>query len=180
VSLKLILLDRDGVINQKIAGGYVNSLETFTLMPGIFEFLKLIEGYKIRTAIVTNQQGLGKHVTSYTNFYHIQGFFADECVKQNITPPALFYCPHIADTCQCRKPDTGLLRAATSTFDVSEKECLLVGDSESDIESANRMGIPSIHFGSSITCHPLCTAQHHVNDFETLGKIVREFRIHKL
>jgi D-glycero-D-manno-heptose 1,7-bisphosphate phosphatase len=173
VSLKLILLDRDGVINEKIDEGYVNSLENFILKPGIFEFLKLIEGYGIRTAIVTNQQGLGKLTTSYTEFFRIHGFFADECARQSITPPTLFYCPHIAGTCLCRKPETGMLLAALEYSQVFPQEVLLIGDSETDVSAAKSIGIQSIHLSSnSLHTKCNCGAEFHLSTIDSCAKLL--------
>lgn len=176
MNLKLVLLDRDGVINRKVKDGYVNSLEDFVINNEVFDYLKFLDAQRIRTAIVTNQQGLGKGVTSFPNFHLIQGAFAQECIQRNITPPQLFFCPHLEGTCECRKPKTGLLRAALSTFNVLPGECLLIGDSETDIECAQNLDIPSIHFGSNKVCKSTCNALLHSDDFGKLTDYLQKLK----
>jgi D-glycero-D-manno-heptose 1,7-bisphosphate phosphatase len=177
VNLKLVLFDRDGVINSRVNDGYINSLEDFVINLEVFDFLKFLDASKSRTAIVTNQQGLGKGDTSFPDFYLIQGAFAQACIQRNITPPQLFYCPHLEGTCECRKPKTGMLRAAMATFDVQPEECLLIGDSKSDIECAQNLGVASIHFGFNVMCEPTCKAQLHTNDFGNLAELLQELMI---
>lgn len=170
MSLKLVLLDRDGVINRQIKGGYVNALEDFVVNLGVYDLLKFLDSVKIRTAIVTNQQGLGKGETNFLDFFLIQGTFAQECVRRGIMPPQLFYCPHIEGTCECRKPKLGLLLAAMSTFGVSPDECLLIGDSVSDTASAIQLQMPSLHFIAGNACDSTCPALSHPRDFIEMTK----------
>lgn len=174
MSYKLVLLDRDGVVNRKMDEGYVNSLEDFIVNLEIFDFLRFLDAQSIKTAIITNQQGLAKGVTNFLNFHLIQGTFAQECIQRNAVPPQLFYCPHLEGTCECRKPKTGLLRGAMSTFNVHPEECILIGDSDSDIECAQKLGILSIHFRPGTTCNFNCNAALHANNFENLSQLVKE------
>lgn len=145
MNFKLVLLDRDGVINRKIDKGYVNSVNQFELNDGILEFLDYLETHKIKTAIITNQQGLSKGETSYSSFFEIQGTFAQICFERKITPPQLFYCPHLENSCFCRKPQSGMLKAAMATFNAESIDTLLVGDMPSDIKAAQILGVRTVH-----------------------------------
>jgi D-glycero-D-manno-heptose 1,7-bisphosphate phosphatase len=174
MSLKLVLLDRDGVINKKVPGGYVNSIEDFEINLEIFDFLKFLEARTIRTAIVTNQQGLGKGVTKFPNFHLIQGFFAQECIQRNLTPPQLFYCPHLEGTCECRKPKSNMLLAAMKTFDVTPDKCLMIGDSVSDVSAGKSILIKTVHFGETNYCFKICQADAHFADFIQIAEFIKK------
>ena len=171
MNFKLILLDRDGVINRKIDKGYVNSKDQFELNDGILEFLDYLETQKMRTAIITNQQGLSKGVTNYSIFFEIQGAFAQICVDRKITPPQLFYCPHLENSCFCRKPLGGMLKAAMATFNAASIETLLVGDMPLDIKAAQTLGVRSVHLTlgqeDSLKCG--CEATLHANSFDEIS-----------
>ena len=166
--VRLILLDRDGVINAKIDGGYVNSLSDFRVNPEIFAFLKCFSDLEIRVAIVTNQQGLGLGITSFTNFFEIQGYFFDECLKRGLPAPHLFYCPHLDGECECRKPKSAMISAALETFRLDANQALLIGDSVTDISAANLENILSIHLinGEDEVCN--CTANVHLSKIDEI------------
>jgi D-glycero-D-manno-heptose 1,7-bisphosphate phosphatase len=177
VSLSLVLLDRDGVINRKVIGGYVNSIEDFEINFEIFDFLKFLDARRIRTAIVTNQQGLGKGITSFLNFHLIHGLFAQECIQRKITPPQLFYCPHLEGTCECRKPKSNMLLAAMKMFNASSVECLMIGDSDSDICAAKNISLKAVHFVEDDCDVKNCQADGHFSEFNRIIQFINgEFK----
>lgn len=161
---KLILMDRDGVLNKRQDNGYISSLDTFELLPGTIEFLRLIDAETTKVVIVTNQQGIAKGLMSFSDFFSIQGWFFDFCKGAGIEPPHLFYCPHLEGTCKCRKPKTGMLQAALRTFEIAADDALLLGDSKTDIEAADSLGIDSIHIDSQDPGRCSCNAICHVAD----------------
>ena len=140
---KLIVLDRDGVINED-SDAYIKSCDEWHAIDGSIEAIVKLQkcGYKV--AIATNQSGLARNyfTTQELNLMHdkLIGLIKDaggEFSRKNI-----FICPHKPeDNCECRKPKPGLLIQAANYFNVDPSEILFVGDAERDILAAKAFGV---------------------------------------
>jgi len=132
----LIILDRDGVINE-YDGNYICSADEWHPIPGSIEAVARLCQAGHRIAIATNQSGIGRgyYSTDVLNAMHkklerlleVQGGSID----------FIAYCPHHPDDgCRCRKPLTGLLKQIREHFDLSTlKGAVMVGDSRKDLEA---------------------------------------------
>lgn len=138
VQPKLIILDRDGVVNED-SDDYIKSVEEWIPVPGSIEAICELSkaGYVI--TIATNQSGIGR------GFYHLETLHAMHEKMENLVKSGgghiqgVYYCPHLpGEGCDCRKPDIGLIRQIEESTGLSAVGAPFVGDSISDIEAAQK------------------------------------------
>jgi D-glycero-D-manno-heptose 1,7-bisphosphate phosphatase len=140
-----LFLDRDGVLNAKPPeGGYVTSAAELVVLPGVPQALAALRGAVpgLRIAIVTNQRGvaLGRMTAQAVAATHER--LLAELAAAGGSVDRIEVCPHERDTCDCRKPGTGLLRRALETWPgIDPAACALVGDSASDLVAGRRFGV---------------------------------------
>ncbi len=140
--MRVIFLDRDGVINKKAPDGeYITTWDKFVFLPHVSEALQIlrIAGFKI--IIVTNQRGIARGVLSHESLADIHRRMADQLGLQKAFIDAVYYCPHDEGACNCRKPEPGLLERAHDEFrEIDFSKSYMIGDSYRDIEVGKRMG----------------------------------------
>jgi D-glycero-D-manno-heptose 1,7-bisphosphate phosphatase len=140
-----VLLDRDGVINRRIMGGYVTCWEKFVFLPGALDALRLLREKDYHAIVVSNQQGVGKGLMSAADLEEITRKFVAEVEAQGGRIREVYYCTHGAqEDCPCRKPKPGLLRRAQAEHHFAFQHTFLIGDSESDLRAAQAVGCPAI------------------------------------
>lgn len=143
---KIILLDRDGVINKKPKKAeYVKKWKEFEFLPGAIDALKLLtkKGYEI--IIITNQAGIGRGVMTEKDLKEIHEKFLETCREEKINIKGIYYCPHNWDDgCFCRKPKPGMLfkAAAEHSFDLTKS--VFIGDDERDEQAGQAANCPAI------------------------------------
>ena len=134
--IKLVILDRDGVINED-SPDFVKSPEEWRTIPGSLEAIALLNKANILVAIASNQSGIARGLFSEIALDAIHRKMAHELMAYHGYIDRIFYCPHGPnDQCDCRKPKPGLLLQAMHYFGVSPKETCFVGDSQRDIDAA--------------------------------------------
>ena len=102
---RFVLLDRDGVINQRIVGGYVTCWDKFIFLPGALEGLRLLTEKNYHVTVVSNQAGVGKGLMTAADLQEITRKFVKEVDAQGGRIRSVYYCTHRAeDDCPCRKP----------------------------------------------------------------------------
>lgn len=131
---KIILLDRDGVINKKPPKAeYVKNWSEFEFLPGAIDALKLLSRKEYEIFIISNQAGIGRGVMTEENLKEINRKFLEVCKNEGINIKGIYYCPHNWDEgCFCRKPKPGMLfkAAADHSFDLTK--AIFIGDDERD------------------------------------------------
>ncbi len=134
---KVILLDRDGVINKKpLKGEYVNNWREFKFLKDSIKALKFLtkEGYEI--FIISNQAGIARGAMSITDLQEINKYFLNECKKNKIKINGIYYCPHgWDDNCSCRKPKPGMLFQAAYDHSFDLTKAIFIGDDPRDMEA---------------------------------------------
>lgn len=131
---KVILLDRDGVINKKPAKAqYVKKWSEFKFLPGAIDALKLLTKKKYEIIIISNQAGIGRGVMTEEDLKKINRTFLKVCGEEGISIKGIYYCPHSWDEgCFCRKPKPGMLFKAAADFHFDLTKAIFVGDDERD------------------------------------------------
>ncbi len=147
--MKVIFLDRDGVINEFPGNGnYVTKIKEFRFIPGSLDALRELTemGYKI--FIISNQAGVGKGIFSKAKLKSINDHMLKYVTKAGGRIKRSFYCTHKSDAgCDCRKPRIGNLKRAFSLMKVSirsAKKAFFVGDTEADIKTGHNAGCRTI------------------------------------
>jgi len=140
---KVVILDRDGVLNEDL--GYVYKIEDLEIIEGVIPALQKIQkaGYKL--IIITNQSGVGRGYYSLAEMEEFNNLLISELNKEGIKIEKFFYCPHQPDDkCQCRKPKELLGNNAIKDFDIDVSQSYGIGDKDSDTQFAKNLGIKSI------------------------------------
>lgn len=141
---KAVLLDRDGIINQK-KEDYVKSVEEFIILKDVPNAIKLLNENDFLVIIVTNQSAINRGYLTHQRLKSIHNFMKIELKKFGCHIDAIYYCPHSPDeNCLCRKPNDGLIKKAVKDFSIDISSSWLIGDSDSDIEAAKKVGLRSI------------------------------------
>jgi len=117
--MKLLILDRDGVINQD-TGDYVKSLDEWQPIPGSIEAMARLNQAGYTLVVATNQSGLARGL-----------FDLDDLEAMHARLAEL-----LEDGCKCRKPQTGMLDAMEAEFNISVADAIFVGDSLKDLQAA--------------------------------------------
>lgn len=134
--IKLVILDRDGVINED-SPNFVKSPEEWRAIPGSLAAIALLNSHNILVAIASNQSGLARGLFTEIILDAIHQKMAHELMLHQGHIDRIFYCPHGPnDSCECRKPKPGLLLQAMKYFGVTPEETCFVGDSQRDIDAA--------------------------------------------
>ena len=135
-----IFLDRDGVINRDIPN-YVKRWEEFELLPGVFDALGWLYGEGYQLIIVTNQSCINRGLCDAEDVEEIHNRLASTLLEKGVVLTATFCCPHRPDEkCKCRKPEEGMFEAAIRLHDVDMTRSWVLGDSDTDVEAARRLG----------------------------------------
>ncbi|MFH1360922.1 MAG: HAD family hydrolase [Candidatus Omnitrophota bacterium] len=140
--MKVVFLDRDGVINE-FPGyrNYVTKVKDFKFLPGSLEAIKLLteNGYAI--FVISNQAGISKGVYSLDKLNRINRRMIDEVRKKGGRIKKVFYCIHRPEeNCDCRKPQIGSVVKALQSLKRTIKDAkyaYFVGDARSDIEAGH-------------------------------------------
>ena len=143
-STRAIFLDRDGVINQN-RDNYVKSIDEFILLPDVPKAINLLNqrGYKI--IIITNQSAINRGIITEHQLSQIHEYMLNILRSHECRIHRIYYCPHRPDeNCQCRKPQSGLIKKAIEDFNINVKDSWLIGDSDSDIQAAKELNLKSI------------------------------------
>ena len=139
-------LDRDGVINKLLVNDYVKNWDEFTFCDDVKSDLAQICSYFDYVFVITNQQCIEKGIITSDELdqIHEQMRLGLESFGVNITK--IYYCPHLASKlCDCRKPNAGMLIEAKKDFpDLSFEQSYFIGDSDSDIAAAKKVGCISV------------------------------------
>ena len=138
---KLVILDRDGVINYD-SDEYVKSVDEWIPLPNSIQALaKLTKaGYKI--AVATNQSGISRGYFSENTLTDMHKKMKDLATAAGAKFDYIAHCPHGPDdNCDCRKPLPGLIEQIEHALNVSAKDCFMVGDSLRDLQAGQAKGM---------------------------------------
>ena len=133
--MKLIILDRDGVINYD-SDHFIKSPEEWKPIPGSLEAIARLSQADYRVVVATNQSGIGRGLFDMHTLNAIHDKMHKAVAGAGGRIDAIFYCPHTADSdCHCRKPKAGMLEDIASRYNINLRGVPLVGDSLRDLES---------------------------------------------
>lgn len=135
-----LFLDRDGVINRRIEGGYVTDWREFSFLPGAIDAMKAVS-HRIPVVIVSNQRCIGRGIATAVQVSEIMDRMVDELETCGVHIAAWYVCPHdYCDGCQCRKPLPGMFLEAAVDLPCDLSASVMIGDSGSDVEAGYAAG----------------------------------------
>jgi D-glycero-D-manno-heptose 1,7-bisphosphate phosphatase len=138
--MKLIILDRDGVINQD-SEAFIKSPAEWIPIPGSMEAIAKLNRAGYRVVVASNQSGIARGMFNMPalNAIHQKMHATAQLAGADID--AIFFCPHSADdNCDCRKPKPGMLHNIAKRFDTSLKGVPNIGDSLRDLQAGFVVG----------------------------------------
>lgn len=190
---KAIFLDRDGTINKEV--NYLYKPSDLFFIPGAIEAIKILHDLGYLVIVITNQSGVARGYYTEDDIVTLHRYI-DEKLKKIITKDvgyseeeikkygsenryyinAYYYCPHhpngtverYAVTCNCRKPDTGMIDRAIEEFkekgiSIDLLQSFIVGDKEIDVQTGKNSGI-----GKSI----LLRSGHKIDETNTVADMI--------
>lgn len=138
--MKLVILDRDGVINQD-SDAFIKSPEEWIPIEGSLEAIARLNQAGILVAVASNQSGLARGLFGIETLNSIHNKMHDQLERVGGHLDGIFFCPHgPEDKCDCRKPRTGLYRQIADRFGIDLRDTPIIGDSLRDLEAGLSVG----------------------------------------
>ncbi len=145
-----VFLDRDGTINEEV--GYLGDLEKLSIYPNSFEAIRLINESGMKAVVITNQSGVARGYFSEDFVMTVHSRINETLQKKGAHIDRFYYCPHhptegkgnYLKSCDCRKPETGMVIKASEELDIDLSRSYMVGDTAKDIELANKISVTGI------------------------------------
>lgn len=162
---KAVFLDRDGTINRYV--GFLTDIDQFELIEGIAEKIRIINQNGYLAIVITNQPVIARGEVSWNQLYEIHNKMETLLGKKGAYIDDIFVCPHHPDSgyigerieykisCECRKPQPGLLLQAAQKYNIDLTQSYMIGDQKSDVEAGKRVGCKTILIKQN-TCEWSC------------------------
>ncbi len=141
---RVILLDRDGVVNVN-RPDYIKTPAEISIYEDCLEAMRVLEQKGVGVILVSNQSGINRGLINWEDFRQIHEEVIRRVGECGGRIHAAFYCPHRPDeNCECRKPAPGMLFAACRFAGIKPWQTFFVGDSPSDMLAAQNAGCPGV------------------------------------
>lgn len=145
-----VFLDRDGTIIEEV--GYLDNIEQLKLIPGAARAIGLLNKAGIPAIMLTNQSGIARGYFSESLVEQLHQRLNELLEAESAHLDAIYYCPHhptegdppYRRTCNCRKPNPGMVEQATRDLQLGKRHLFVVGDKLTDIELARKAGAEGI------------------------------------
>lgn len=138
--MRLLILDRDGVIN-KDSDQYIKSPEEWRPLPGSLEAIALLTQAGYRIVVATNQSGIGRGLFDMATLNAIHNKMHKAVNQAGGRIEAVFFCPDTdASKSPCRKPNPGMFHAIAERFNTPLTNVPAVGDALRDLQAAAAVG----------------------------------------
>lgn len=142
--MKLIILDRDGVINFDSAQ-FIKSPEEWKPIPGSPEAIAKLNQWGYRVVVATNQSGVGRGLFEMATLNAIHDKMVKVLAQAGARLDAIFFCPHTADQkCGCRKPKPGMFKDIADRYNADLNGVPTIGDSLRDLQAGAAVGCSPI------------------------------------
>jgi len=141
-----LFLDRDGVINERIPGRYIQHWDEFQFTPNCLEAIAMFGKIFQTIVVVTNQQGIDKGIMTKEELEKVHQTLLSKVKNSEGHIDKVYYCPHLKiHNPPCRKPNTGMAWQAKKDFPhIDFQKSIMVGDSFSDMEFGWQLGMRTV------------------------------------
>jgi D-glycero-D-manno-heptose 1,7-bisphosphate phosphatase len=151
-----IFLDRDGTLIRDV--GYLYRQDQVEILPRVAEAIRLLRGQGFLLVVVTNQSAVARGRLTEEELGRIHDVLNARLTQDDAHLDGIYYCPHhptegVAPyhvTCDCRKPNTGMIVKAVSDLGLDPSSSYVVGDQTSDMELAARIGAKGVLIASRL------------------------------
>lgn len=158
---KIAFLDRDGVLNKNLNGGYIGEIKNFRWISGAKKTIQFLNKQQYKVIVVTNQSGIARGYFKKKDVFILHKFMKNELSKIGAKIDKFCICPHHIDgkikefkkKCSCRKPGNKHFRDINKLWRVDKKKSFMIGDQITDIEFANKSGIKCYYFNKKNLFH---------------------------
>jgi len=156
MSKKAIFLDRDGVLVDNNQHYYIWKTDQLTLIDGALENMKILSHKGFQLFIVSNQGGISRGLYSKEDVLKLHEELIQTFRANDIEIAEIAFCPHHPEVekCLCRKPDSLMLEKLIAKYKISKSDSYLIGDSQSDIDAAEKVGIQGIQISPNQNMFP--------------------------
>ena len=138
--MKLIILDRDGVINQD-RDDFVKSVDEWVPIEGSMDAIAFLTEADYTIAVATNQSGVARKYFSLQDLTEMHQNMHRLAQQAGGVIDGIWFCPHTADAqCECRKPKPGMVKDIIERFNAEAKNTWMVGDSLRDLQAIAAVG----------------------------------------
>ncbi|HEY0666053.1 MAG TPA: D-glycero-beta-D-manno-heptose 1,7-bisphosphate 7-phosphatase [Gallionella sp.] len=138
--MKLIILDRDGVINHD-SDQFIKNPEEWKPIDGSLEAIARLNQDGYRVVVATNQSGIGRGLFDMPTLNAIHDKMHKACAQVGARIDAVFFCPHTSESnCRCRKPKSGMMEEIAARYNTSLAGVPAVGDSLRDLQATAALG----------------------------------------
>lgn len=135
---RMIILDRDGVINQD-SDAYIKNADEWIPVPGSLDAIKRLKKAGYLVTVASNQSGMSRGLFSEDDLREIDKKMHQMLAAQDTGVDGIFYCRHgPKENCLCRKPQPGLLFDIADKYNIDLSVTPFVGDSLVDIKAAEK------------------------------------------
>lgn len=142
--MKLVILDRDGVINYD-SDAFIKTPDEWKPIPGSLEAIAHLTQAGYRVVIATNQSGISRGLLDMVTLNAINDKMCKAVNQVGGRIDAMFFCPHAnSDKCNCRKPAVGMFKEISDRFGLELNGVPAIGDSLRDLQAAAEVGATPI------------------------------------
>jgi D-glycero-D-manno-heptose 1,7-bisphosphate phosphatase len=162
---KAVFLDRDGIINKSPKkGSYITEISQIDIIHPIFEITKYMRSRGYLVIVITNQRCVDLGILSEGKLNEINTHIMDEALRLGTKIDDLYYCPHLDDQCNCRKPLPGMVLEAVKKHNIDKKKSIIIGDTWRDVDLGTEQGL--------ITCCVGINCPETINHFNDLNDLL--------
>ena len=141
-AIQHVILDRDGVLNREIEGGWLSRVDQWEWEDGSLEALGHLSISGVKVSVVSNQSGIGRGVITQQAVEEVHQWLTALMAATGVDLVGFFVCPHGPDEgCECRKPRPGLVRAAIEQSGIAADRSILIGDDLRDLVAGRSAGV---------------------------------------
>lgn len=137
----LILLDRDGVLNEEGPDGFVKTPDELRLLPGVGKAVARLNARGWKVAVCTNQSCVGRGMIDEARLALIHDHLRSHLARDGARLDAIFFAPDAPwAASDRRKPGPGMLREAMAQFRAAPEDTVFIGDNLIDLQAAAAAG----------------------------------------
>ena len=184
-SVPAIFLDRDGTIN--IDTGYVYEVDRFEFIEGVIDAMRELKAMGFALVLVTNQSGIARGLFTEADFENLTEWMDWSLADRDVELDGIYYCPHhpegiveeFRQTCDCRKPQPGMLLSAQEFLHIDMASSYMVGDKIEDMQAAQAALVGTkvlVRTGKPVTAEAEAAADWVLNSLAELPNRIKQLK----